>query len=194
MMMYERSILDNAIVPASITISTSPHTEFCSVVLSRLQTSHSLFEVLYCQGSEGDRIKKTARYLFPNMASDTLPPSSKREKIAIKPGFHLVDWMKLTQVTRLCLFCDIHSRSLSLSLSLPLSSVCLSVCLSKYVLSLYSFIFIRILLPRTLLLLLLVFVSLQVADVSGRKGQPLKRFSMKGERIWLRGQHDNSCT
>ena len=33
------------------------------------------------------------------MASDTLPPSKKREKIAIKPGFHLVDWMRLTQVS-----------------------------------------------------------------------------------------------
>ena len=33
------------------------------------------------------------------MASDTLPPSNKREKVAIKPGFHLVDWMRLTQAT-----------------------------------------------------------------------------------------------
>jgi cytochrome b involved in lipid metabolism len=30
------------------------------------------------------------------MASDTRPPSKAREKIAIKPGFHLADWMRLT--------------------------------------------------------------------------------------------------
>lgn len=36
-----------------------------------------------------------------NMASDILPPSDKkgkaREKVALKPGFHLTDWMRLTQ-------------------------------------------------------------------------------------------------
>mmetsp|Transcript_14865 Transcript_14865/g.22357 ORF Transcript_14865/g.22357 Transcript_14865/m.22357 type:complete len:168 (+) Transcript_14865:63-566(+) len=34
-------------------------------------------------------------------ASDILPPSDKkgrsREKVALKPGFHLTDWMRLTQ-------------------------------------------------------------------------------------------------
>ena len=33
------------------------------------------------------------------MASDIVPPSSKREKVSLKPGFHLVDWMRLTQVS-----------------------------------------------------------------------------------------------
>mmetsp|Transcript_6905 Transcript_6905/g.7224 ORF Transcript_6905/g.7224 Transcript_6905/m.7224 type:complete len:168 (+) Transcript_6905:36-539(+) len=35
------------------------------------------------------------------MASDILPPSDSkgkaREKVALKPGFHLMDWMRLTQ-------------------------------------------------------------------------------------------------
>ena len=29
------------------------------------------------------------------MASDTLAPSKTREKVALKPGFHLIDWMNL---------------------------------------------------------------------------------------------------
>ena len=33
------------------------------------------------------------------MASDTLPPSKERKKVAVKPGFHLVDWMRLCQVS-----------------------------------------------------------------------------------------------
>ena len=33
------------------------------------------------------------------MASDTLPPTKRREKVAIKPGFHLVDWMQLCSVS-----------------------------------------------------------------------------------------------
>ena len=32
------------------------------------------------------------------MASDILAPSKTREKIALKPGFHLVDWMNLMRV------------------------------------------------------------------------------------------------
>ena len=32
------------------------------------------------------------------MASDTLAPSKTREKVALKPGFHLVDWMNLMRV------------------------------------------------------------------------------------------------
>lgn len=35
------------------------------------------------------------------MASDILPPTDakgkSRDKIALKPGFHLMDWMRLTQ-------------------------------------------------------------------------------------------------
>lgn len=35
------------------------------------------------------------------MASDIRPPSDKkgkaREKVALKPGFHLTDWVRLTQ-------------------------------------------------------------------------------------------------
>ena len=34
------------------------------------------------------------------MASDVRPPSSNRSKIALKPGFGLMDWVKLTQVGR----------------------------------------------------------------------------------------------
>ena len=37
------------------------------------------------------------------MASDTRPPTDKlgrvREKVAVKPGFHLVDWMRLMQAS-----------------------------------------------------------------------------------------------
>lgn len=37
------------------------------------------------------------------MASDTLPPTDKRgkarEKVAVKPGFHLMDWMRLTRTS-----------------------------------------------------------------------------------------------
>ena len=29
------------------------------------------------------------------MASDTLPPKPSRQKIALKPGFHMMDWMRL---------------------------------------------------------------------------------------------------
>ena len=31
------------------------------------------------------------------MASDIQPPSSKREKVVLKKGFHLTDWMRLVQ-------------------------------------------------------------------------------------------------
>jgi hypothetical protein len=35
------------------------------------------------------------------MASDILPPTDSkgksRNKVALKPGFHLMDWMRLTQ-------------------------------------------------------------------------------------------------
>ena len=34
------------------------------------------------------------------MASDIRPPSSSRSKVALKPGFGLMDWVKLTQVGR----------------------------------------------------------------------------------------------
>lgn len=34
------------------------------------------------------------------MATDIRPPKATREKVMLKPGFHLVDWMKLTQVSK----------------------------------------------------------------------------------------------
>ena len=34
------------------------------------------------------------------MATDIRPPRPNREKVMLKPGFHLVDWMKLTQVSK----------------------------------------------------------------------------------------------
>ena len=34
------------------------------------------------------------------MATDIRPPRANREKVMLKPGFHLVDWMKLTQVSK----------------------------------------------------------------------------------------------
>lgn len=34
------------------------------------------------------------------MATDIRPPRQNRTKVMLKPGFHLVDWMKLTQVLR----------------------------------------------------------------------------------------------
>ncbi len=39
----------------------------------------------------------------PKMASDTRPPvmnGKVREKVALKPGFHLADWVRLTQVSK----------------------------------------------------------------------------------------------
>lgn len=33
------------------------------------------------------------------MATDARAPKLNREKVALKPGFHLVDWMRLTQVS-----------------------------------------------------------------------------------------------
>lgn len=33
------------------------------------------------------------------MATDIRPPKANRQKVMLKPGFHLVDWMKLTQVS-----------------------------------------------------------------------------------------------
>lgn len=31
------------------------------------------------------------------MASDTLPISKSRVKVALKPGYHLADWLQLTK-------------------------------------------------------------------------------------------------
>ena len=38
--------------------------------------------------------------LSRSMATDIRPPRPNREKVMLKPGFHLVDWMKLTQVSK----------------------------------------------------------------------------------------------
>ena len=37
--------------------------------------------------------------LTKSMATDIRAPRASREKVMLKPGFHLVDWMKLTQVS-----------------------------------------------------------------------------------------------
>lgn len=37
--------------------------------------------------------------LTRTMATDIRAPRANREKVMLKPGFHLVDWMKLTQVS-----------------------------------------------------------------------------------------------
>jgi cytochrome b involved in lipid metabolism len=38
-------------------------------------------------------------FLLRTMATDARPTKLNREKVALKPGFHLVDWMRLTQVS-----------------------------------------------------------------------------------------------
>ena len=38
-------------------------------------------------------------FLLRTMATDTRATKLNREKVALKPGFHLVDWMRLTQVS-----------------------------------------------------------------------------------------------
>ncbi len=44
------------------------------------------------------RSRRLLGHLHRYMASDTLPPDSKtRVKVALKPGFHLMDWTKLTK-------------------------------------------------------------------------------------------------
>lgn len=52
------------------------------------------------------------------MASDILPPTDSqgkaRSKVALKPGFHLMDWMRLTQQAS-----DLSGRKGTVSLPLP---------------------------------------------------------------------------
>ena len=47
-----------------------------------------------------EKLLRRQTYLsLRTMASDTRAPTKGREKVAIKPGFHLVDWMRLMQAS-----------------------------------------------------------------------------------------------
>lgn len=47
-----------------------------------------------------DRNQITRHIIRRYMASDTRPPSKNRAKVQLKPGFHLTDWVRLSQASQ----------------------------------------------------------------------------------------------
>lgn len=81
-----------------------------SSLLYRFNSSSHPFAVgLFPSTSTSTRLtasystKKSVVVNIGNMASDTRPPvvnGKVREKVGLKPGFHLADWVRLTQVSK----------------------------------------------------------------------------------------------